>query len=43
MYKVRVQYVNDNGRYIVLDALFYNNPVILVNYHAPNVETDQIR
>ena len=30
-YKVRAQYVDDTGRYIVLDALFDNNPVILVN------------
>ena len=42
-YKVRAQYVDDNGRYIVLDALFDNNPVILVNYYAPNVETDQMK
>ena len=43
MYKVRAQYADDNGRYIVLDALFDNKPVILVNYYAPNLETDQIR
>ena len=42
-YKVRAQYVDDNGRYIVLDAPFDNNPVILVNYYAPNVETDQMK
>ena len=42
-YKVRAQYVDDNGRYIVLDALFDKNPVILVNYYAPNVETDQMK
>ena len=35
--------MDDNGRYIALDALFDNNPVILVNYYAPNVETDQMR
>ena len=42
-YKIRAQYVDDNGRYIVLDALFDNNPVILVNYYAPNVATDQMK
>ena len=42
-YKVRAQYVDDNSRYIVLDAVFDNNPVILVNYYAPNVETDQMK
>ena len=42
-YKVRAQYVRYNGRYIVLDALIDNNPVILVNYYAPNVDTDQMK
>ena len=41
-YKVSAQYVEDNGRYVVLDPFFDNNPVILVNYCAPNVETDQM-
>ena len=42
-YKVRAQYVHDNGRYIVLDALVDHNPVILLNYYAPNIETDQMK
>ena len=42
-YEVRAQYVHDNGRYIVLDALADHNPVILVNYYAPNIETDLIK
>ena len=42
-YKVRAQCVDDNGRYIVLDARFDSNPAILVNYYAPNVETDQMK
>ena len=43
MIMVRAQYVHDNGRYIVLDALVDHNPVILVNYYAPNIETDQMK
>ena len=35
--------MDKNGRYIVLDTVIDNNPVILVNYHAPNVEYDQLR
>ena len=35
-YKVIAQYVDDNGRHIVLDTLFDNSPVISVNYYAPN-------
>ena len=32
-----------NGRYIVLDVLIDNNPVILVNYYASKVESDQLK
>ena len=35
--------VNNNGRYIVLNVLIDNNPVILVNYYAPNVESEQLK
>ena len=42
-YKVRAQYVHNNGRYIVLDTLVDHNPVILVNYYAPDIETDQMK
>ena len=42
-YKVRAQYVHNNGRYIVLDTFADHNPVILVNYYAPDIETDQMK
>ena len=42
-YRVIMQHVDNNGRYIVLNVLIDNNPVILVNYHAPNVESEQLR
>ena len=42
-YKIKAKYVDKNGRYIVLDVLIDNNPVILGNYYAPNVESEQFR
>ena len=42
-YKIKARYVGKNGRYIVLDVLIDNNPVILVNYYAPNVESEQLK
>ena len=42
-YKIKARYVDKNGRYIVLDMLIDNNPVILVNYYAPNVESEQLK
>ena len=34
--------MDKNGQYVVFDVLIDKNPVILVNYYAPNVETDQL-
>ena len=42
-YKIKARYVDKNGRYIVLDVLIDNNPVILVNYYVPNVESEQLK
>ena len=42
-YKIKDRYMDKNGRYIVLDVLIDNNPVILVNYYAPNVESEQLK
>ena len=42
-YSIRSKHVDKEGRYIVLDVLIDNNPVILVNYYAPNVESDQLK
>ena len=35
--------MDKNGQYIVVDVLIGNSPVILVNYYAPNVESDQLK
>ena len=42
-YQVITQHVDNNGRCIVLNVLIDNNPVILVNYYAPNVESEQLK
>ena len=42
-YRVITEHVDNNGRYIVLNVLIDNNPVILVNYYAPNVESKQLK
>ena len=42
-YKIIEQYVDSNGRYIVLNAMLHNVPFILVNYYALNYETDQLK
>ena len=42
-YKIKARYVDKNGRYIVLDVLIDNNLVTMVNYHAPNIESDQLK
>ena len=42
-YKIKARYADKNGRYIVLDVVIDNNPVILVNCYGPNVESDQLK
>ena len=42
-YKITEQYVDSNGRYIVLNVLLDSVPFIPVNYYAPNYETDQLK
>ena len=42
-YKIKATYLDKNGRYIVLDVLIDNNPVILINYYAPNVGSEQVK
>ena len=42
-YKINSQHVDNNGRYIVLNLLIDGSPVILVNYYAPNNDSDQVK
>ena len=42
-YKVINQYVGDGGRFIVLNTLIEDSPVVLINYYAPNEERDQLK
>ena len=37
------QYVDDDGRFIVLNTLIEDSPVVLINYYAPNEEKDQLK
>ena len=37
------QYVDDGGRFIVLNTLIEDSPVVLINYYAPNEEKDQLK
>ena len=43
IYKVINQYVDDGGRFIVLNTLIEDSPVVLINYYAPNQEKDQLK
>ena len=38
-----MQHVDNNCRYIVLNVLIDNDPVLLVNYYATNVESEQLK
>ena len=35
--------IDDGGRFIVLNTLIEDSPVVLINYYAPNEEKDQLK
>ena len=37
------QYVDGGGRFIVLNTLIEDSPVVLINYDAPDEEKDQLK
>ena len=37
------QYVDDGGRFIVLNTLIEGSPVVLINHYAPDEEKDQLK
>ena len=37
------KYVDDGGRFIVLNTLTEDSPVVLINYYAPDEEKDQLK
>ena len=41
-YKVIEKHIDTEGRYIVLNLLLNNSPVVLINYYAPNQEAEQL-
>ena len=42
-YQINLQHVDNNGRYIVFNLLIDGNPVIRINYYAPNYQADQVK
>ena len=36
------EFTDQNGRYIVLQVDIQENPYVLINYYAPNLETQQV-
>ena len=41
--KIEATVTDNGGRLLILKAKIQNNPVILINYHAPNEEGTQVR
>ena len=42
-YKVINRHAYDGGRFLVLNTLIEDSPVVLMNYYAPNEEKDQLK
>ena len=42
-YKIVSKHIDNDGRYIILNVLIDNNPVVLVNYYASNDEAEQVK
>ena len=42
-YKIVSKHIDNDGRYIILNVLIDNNPIVLVNYYAPNNEAEQVK
>ena len=41
-FNIRKEFTDQNGRYIVLQVDIQGNPYLLINYYAPNLETQQV-
>ena len=42
-YKIVSKHIDNDGRHIILNVLIDNNPIVLVNYYAPNNEAEQVK
>ena len=42
-YKIVSKHIDNDGRYIILNVLIDNNPIVLVNYYPPNNEAEQVK
>ena len=41
-FNITKEFTDQNGRYIVLQVDIQENPYVLINYYAPNLETQQV-
>ena len=41
-FNITKEFTDQNGRYIVLQVNIQENPYVLINYYAPNLETQQV-
>ena len=41
-FNITKEFVDQNGHYIVLQVDSQENPYVLINYYAPNLETQQV-
>ena len=42
-YKILREFSHDGGNYLILLTLIQDSPVLLINYYAPNPETEQVK
>ena len=41
-FNITKEFTDQNGRYVVLQVDIQENPYVLINYYAPNLETQQV-
>ena len=42
-YKIVSKHIDNDSRYIILNVLIDNNPIVLVTYYPPNNEAEQVK
>ena len=41
-FKIKKEDIDNKGRYIILEVEIQKKPYVLINYYAPNLETEQV-
>ena len=41
-FKIKKEDIDNKGRYVILEVEIQKKPYILINYYAPNLETEQV-